>query len=190
MRLTPETRDIIRHSTQAVFGLDSQVKLFGSRIDDRQRGGDIDLLVELPRRFPIHAEKASRSPPVCKCNWATSRLIFWSWIRRPDWTPFTATPLRPESPYESPGNHQQQPPGCRGFSGLGLVCWVSALPQPSLRAQTDCQGFISDSSSIDSKSRTFLVAKTSLFDTAIAAIWASSTLMGRPIRLRSATILP
>ena len=45
MRLTPEARDIIRHSTQAVFGLDSQVKLFGSRVDDSQRGGDIDLLV-------------------------------------------------------------------------------------------------------------------------------------------------
>ena len=58
MRLTPETRDIIRHSTQAVFGLDSQVKLFGSRIDDRQRGGDIDLLVELPHPLPDTRRKS------------------------------------------------------------------------------------------------------------------------------------
>lgn len=58
MRLTPETRDIIRHSTQAVFGIDSRVKLFGSRTDDDQRGGDIDLLVELPHPLPDTRRKS------------------------------------------------------------------------------------------------------------------------------------
>jgi predicted nucleotidyltransferase len=49
MRLTAHTRDVIRSTTCEVFGADAQVKLFGSRVDDAQRGGDIDLLIELPR---------------------------------------------------------------------------------------------------------------------------------------------
>jgi predicted nucleotidyltransferase len=51
MRLTPQTREIIRTTTQEVFGAGARVRLFGSRIDDSQRGGDIDLLVELPSRL-------------------------------------------------------------------------------------------------------------------------------------------
>jgi len=58
MRLSPEARNIIRLSTKAVFGVDSQVKLFGSRIDDSQRGGDIDLLIELPHPLPDQRRKS------------------------------------------------------------------------------------------------------------------------------------
>jgi predicted nucleotidyltransferase len=46
MRLTPEQRQIIREATRKVFGPDAIVWLFGSRVDDRRRGGDIDLYVE------------------------------------------------------------------------------------------------------------------------------------------------
>jgi predicted nucleotidyltransferase len=48
MRLSPESREIIRATTHEVFGQDAQVRLFGSRTDDSRRGGDTDLLVELP----------------------------------------------------------------------------------------------------------------------------------------------
>lgn len=46
MRLTPEQSEIIRQATAAAFGADARVWLFGSRVDDHKRGGDIDLLVQ------------------------------------------------------------------------------------------------------------------------------------------------
>lgn len=44
MRLTPREQKII---TEAIHALDqeAQIYLFGSRVDDRSKGGDIDLLV-------------------------------------------------------------------------------------------------------------------------------------------------
>ena len=46
MRLTTEQRRIIRDTVREVLGPDARVRLFGSRIDDTKRGGDIDLLIE------------------------------------------------------------------------------------------------------------------------------------------------
>lgn len=46
MRLTPEQAEIIRTAAKEIFGPSTQVFLFGSRVDDRKRGGDIDLLIE------------------------------------------------------------------------------------------------------------------------------------------------
>ena len=48
MRLSESTRTVIRDTVREVFGFEATVKLFGSRINDDTRGGDIDLLVELP----------------------------------------------------------------------------------------------------------------------------------------------
>lgn len=46
MRLTHRQRSTIKSLANHYFGLDSIVYLFGSRIDDKQKGGDIDLLIE------------------------------------------------------------------------------------------------------------------------------------------------
>lgn len=48
MRLSRQTQQIIRDTVREIFGVEANVKLFGSRINDDARGGDIDLLVELP----------------------------------------------------------------------------------------------------------------------------------------------
>jgi uncharacterized protein len=45
MRLTPNQIAAIRASANEVFGPSVDVWLFGSRVDDHKRGGDIDLLI-------------------------------------------------------------------------------------------------------------------------------------------------
>jgi predicted nucleotidyltransferase len=47
MRLTAEQTEMICRITREVAGDDSSVRLFGSRLNDTQRGGDIDLLVHV-----------------------------------------------------------------------------------------------------------------------------------------------
>ncbi len=47
MRLTPAQIATIKSTARAVLGDDAQVTLFGSRVDDAQKGGDVDLYVEL-----------------------------------------------------------------------------------------------------------------------------------------------
>lgn len=46
MRLTKNQRDAIREEVTRIFGQGTHVRLFGSRVDDAARGGDIDLHVE------------------------------------------------------------------------------------------------------------------------------------------------
>lgn len=46
MRLTAEQRSAIVEETAHAFGPTANVRLFGSRVDDTGRGGDIDLHIE------------------------------------------------------------------------------------------------------------------------------------------------
>ena len=46
MRLTDVQTSLIQQKTQQFFGVGSQVWLFGSRVDDDKKGGDIDLYIE------------------------------------------------------------------------------------------------------------------------------------------------
>jgi predicted nucleotidyltransferase len=46
MRLTPAQINTIQSTVHAVLGEGAQVTLFGSRVDDKQKGGDVDLYVE------------------------------------------------------------------------------------------------------------------------------------------------
>ena len=47
MRLTPAQVDLIRGTAKQLLGADVQVTLFGSRVDDSGKGGDVDLMVEV-----------------------------------------------------------------------------------------------------------------------------------------------
>ena len=45
MRLTSRQIEGLKHIAAEVFGPQARISLFGSRIDDQRRGGDIDLYV-------------------------------------------------------------------------------------------------------------------------------------------------
>ena len=47
MRLTPAQIERIRSAVADLAGAQATVRLFGSRLDDSARGGDVDLLVEV-----------------------------------------------------------------------------------------------------------------------------------------------
>lgn len=45
MRLNADQIEIIHEAAENAFGQGTHVSLFGSRVDDKKRGGDIDLLI-------------------------------------------------------------------------------------------------------------------------------------------------
>jgi hypothetical protein len=47
MRLTPAQIDAIKSTATAVLGEGAQVTLFGSRVNDTAKGGDVDLMIEV-----------------------------------------------------------------------------------------------------------------------------------------------
>ncbi len=48
MRLTPSQVETIRSTAKQLLGTDATVTLFGSRTDDQRRGGDVDLMIDVP----------------------------------------------------------------------------------------------------------------------------------------------
>ncbi len=47
MRLRPEEIQAIRQAALAVFGAQAIIRVFGSRVQDHLRGGDLDLYLEV-----------------------------------------------------------------------------------------------------------------------------------------------
>ncbi len=60
MRLSSSQIQTIRDATLAIAGPTARVRLFGSRLNDALRGGDIDLLLECPEPVSDPALLASR----------------------------------------------------------------------------------------------------------------------------------
>lgn len=60
VRLTADQINIIRESVARIFGTSARVWLFGSRVDDTKRGGDIDLLIETDESVPNRIDKLCR----------------------------------------------------------------------------------------------------------------------------------
>lgn len=55
MRLTRQQRQLILSTTRRLVGADVEVRLFGSRLDDTRRGGDLDLLLVSPASISLLA---------------------------------------------------------------------------------------------------------------------------------------
>lgn len=55
MRLTKYEIDMIKKAFKETFE-DGKIYLFGSRVDDGKRGGDIDLYIDLPYKLSIKKE--------------------------------------------------------------------------------------------------------------------------------------
>ena len=60
MRITPEQQQTIVDVARSILGGDATVRLFGSRVDDSKKGGDIDLYIETPRALD------NRAVAICK----------------------------------------------------------------------------------------------------------------------------
>ena len=57
MRLSAHYRQVIKVACKEVFGEDSQIFLFGSRVDDSKLGGDIDLYIKTPDKNQLYDKK-------------------------------------------------------------------------------------------------------------------------------------
>jgi predicted nucleotidyltransferase len=60
MRLTVQEVDVIKATARRIFGSDVRIWLFGSRVDDSKRGGDIDLYLETDEILESTGQAASR----------------------------------------------------------------------------------------------------------------------------------
>ena len=59
MRLSNPTILAIKQAVTLIFGNDANVCLFGSRVDDTKKGGDIDLYIETPSLDAVFDKKLS-----------------------------------------------------------------------------------------------------------------------------------
>ncbi len=60
MRLTAQQQATIKDGVRSLFSSPVEVFLFGSRVDDSAKGGDIDLLIVLPEPVENHALTVAR----------------------------------------------------------------------------------------------------------------------------------
>jgi predicted nucleotidyltransferase len=57
MRLSEHERATVKAQVQSIFGQEAQVFLFGSRVDDLKKGGDIDLFIKIADQSDLFAKK-------------------------------------------------------------------------------------------------------------------------------------
>lgn len=57
LRLNRQEVDALIRATKSSFGDSAQIWLFGSRVDDTKKGGDIDLYIETDKETGIVAAK-------------------------------------------------------------------------------------------------------------------------------------
>ena len=87
MRLSEDEAAVITAALHHEFGEDAEVWLYGSRTDDRRRGGDIDLFVEAACSRPL-AERRLRALVEMKRALGERKIDLLVHLRGEDWTPF------------------------------------------------------------------------------------------------------
>ena len=75
MRLTINEVKLIKETIAEVFGSEAAVRLFGSRVDDNAKGGDIDLLVTLSMPINQPVEKMIKAEAKIICGLGQMRKI-------------------------------------------------------------------------------------------------------------------
>ncbi|MDD5329860.1 MAG: nucleotidyltransferase domain-containing protein [Sulfuricella sp.] len=85
MRLTPPQAEAIRLTVGEVFGKDAEVWLFGSRVDDGARGGDIDLYVESPAPLVDAMAKISRMYAALQAKLGEQKMDIVVWSPAQKW---------------------------------------------------------------------------------------------------------
>lgn len=60
MRLTTSQIEAIRRAVHRNFGADASAWLFGSRVDDARRGGDVDLYIESAQKNTLMSALSCR----------------------------------------------------------------------------------------------------------------------------------
>ncbi len=60
IRLSAQEIDIIRATANRLFGDNICIRLFGSRVRENEKGGDIDLMIETPQHLPNRVATACR----------------------------------------------------------------------------------------------------------------------------------
>jgi predicted nucleotidyltransferase len=79
MRLSTDQIQAIRQAATAAFGQGTAVWLFGSRVDDAKKGGDIDLLV-CPQA-PAYGHAAQATPTTNATNTAKPQPAFMQKVK-------------------------------------------------------------------------------------------------------------
>ena len=60
MRLSEAHQQLIKREAQAVFGAAAAVFLFGSRVNDHAKGGDVDIFISTPHEVANPALKSAQ----------------------------------------------------------------------------------------------------------------------------------
>ena len=74
MRLTEESKNAIIASVCQYFSQAEKIILFGSRVDDSKRGGDIDILVQTPAVSAIAFEAKVRTVAALQLKLGEQRI--------------------------------------------------------------------------------------------------------------------
>ena len=87
MRLTTKQIAVIKQKTALIFGDDAHVYLFGSRIDESTKGGDIDLFVELTKRIENPVAKTMQLNGALQLELGMQKIDIIFHAPNDDWKP-------------------------------------------------------------------------------------------------------